>query len=40
MLVEGKSPFLKRLIGIGKNRKLDYTNLFKINLWLQMHSYP
>ena len=32
--------FLKTFVGIGRNRKLDYIKLFKINVWLQMHNYP
>ena len=40
ILVEGKTPFLKTLIVIGKKRKLDYIKLFKINVCLDLHSYP
>ena len=40
ILVEGKKPLLKTLIAIGKKRKLDYIKLFKINVCLDLHSYP
>ena len=34
-----KKPFLKTLIGIGKNKKTRLHKTIKINIWLQLRSY-
>ena len=34
-----KKPFLKTLIGIGKNKKTRLHKTIQINIWLQLRSY-